>query len=118
MTTRSRTLDEDSPFGSEASVSIATRRTATWRSIRSSSGPESLRWYVSTAAAVQRHTRTPSPAHPHGHGFVAATRVKRAGYATDPPERVRLIRPDSRGWRSAWSTGAWNSASSSRNKTP
>src|SRR5437879_11928722 len=70
------------------------------------------------AAVVQRHPRTPSPAHPHGHGFVAATSVKRAGYVTEPPDLVMLTRPDSRGWRSACRTGVWNSASSSRNRTP
>jgi hypothetical protein len=35
------------------------------------------------AAGVHRHARTLSPSQPHGHGFVAATSVKRAGYKRD-----------------------------------
>lgn len=57
-------------------------------------------------AGVQRHERRVSPVHPHGHGLVAATSVKRAGYATEPPDLVIDTRPASNGCRRAWSTGA------------
>ena len=56
--------------------------------------------------AVVRQVLAESPSHPHGHGLVAATSVKRAGYVTDPPDLVMVTRPVSRGWRRACSTGA------------
>ena len=59
-----------------------------------------------------------SPANPHGHGFAAATSVKRAGNSTEPPARVTTTRPSSSGWRSASTASRRNSVSSSRNSTP
>ena len=46
--------------------------------------------------------RRGSPSNPHGHGFAAATSVKRAGNSTDPTARVTTTRPSSSGWRSAF----------------
>ena len=55
---------------------------------------------------------------PHGHGFIAATSRNRAGIVADAAARAMRTTPSSSGWRSASSTRAGNSASSSRNSTP
>ena len=47
---------------------------------------------------MQRHASSPMP---HGHGFEAATSMKRVGNATDRCARTIVTWPSSSGWRSA-----------------
>ena len=54
---------------------------------------------------------------PAGHMFMLATSWNRAGKTALPPSAT-AISPSSSGWRSASSTGRWNSGSSSRKSTP
>ena len=44
-----------------------------------------------------RHARSESPRKPHGHGFAAPTRVKRAGYVVRPSARTSVTIPSSSG---------------------
>ena len=83
--------------------------------MRSSSGPERRRWWRARSAAVQRHASSPMP---HGHGFEAATSMKRVGNATTCWPRTIVTCPSSSGWRSASRLERTNSDSSSRNSTP
>ena len=55
---------------------------------------------------------------PHGHGFIAATSVNRAGNTAARPTRTTDTLPSSSGWRSASSTSRPNSGSSSHTSTP
>ena len=55
---------------------------------------------------------------PHGHGFIAATSVNRAGNVAARPTRTTATLPSSSGWRSASSTSRPNSGSSSQTRTP
>src|SRR2546428_4906021 len=86
--------------------------------MRSSTGPESLPRYRSTWSGKQVHSRSASPQRPHGHGFIAATRTKRAGYVAAPPAREIVIERSSSGSRRVSSTLRENSATSSKNKAP
>ena len=83
--------------------------------MRSSSGPDSRRWWRARSAAVQRHASSPIP---HGHGLEAATSMNRVGNATTCCERTIVTCPSSSGWRSASRLERTNSDSSSRNRTP
>ena len=85
--------------------------------MRSSSGPLSRRRWRASSASLQRQRRS-LPAKPHGHGFVAATSMKRVGKRSARWPRTIVTRPSSSGWRSASRLGRGNSDSSSRNSTP
>ena len=79
-----------------------TRDAAT--SIRSSSGPDRRRWWRARSAAraaCSRRRRCP-----HGHGFDAATSMKRVGNAITCWPRTIVTCPSSSGWRSASSARA------------
>ncbi len=67
---------------------------------------------------LQRQARRSSPRKPHGQGFIAATRTKRAGKTAVRAARAMLTRPSSSGCRSTSSTRRSNSGISSRNSTP
>ena len=77
--TRSRMAAEGSPASWEDSSSYSTGGTSTWRSIRSSSGPEIRDRYRSTALGVQVQGRVGWPKYPQGQGFMAATSMNRQG---------------------------------------
>ena len=85
--------------------------------MRSSSGPLSRRRWRASSASLQAQ-RSPSPANPQGHGLVAASSMKRAGWTAEWRARTIATRPSSSGWRSASSVARANSESSSRNSTP
>jgi hypothetical protein len=59
-----------------------------------------------------------APSQPHGHGFIAATSWKRAGYCAWYAAREIVMWPVSSGSRRASSALRGNSGSSSRNRTP
>ncbi len=112
--TRSRTAADDGAT-TPRSAAADGRSTATWTSIRSRSGPLSLRSWRARSAAVQRHAIPPRP---HGHGLDAATSTQRLGKVTTRWPRTIVTRPSSSGCRSASSAGRANSESSSRKRTP
>ena len=58
------------------------------------------------------------PSWPHGHGFIAATNVNRAGNTSARPTLTTATLPSSSGWRSASSTSRPNSGSSSHTSVP
>ena len=94
-------------------------RRGTHRSIRSRSGPETRRRYRSGHARRAGARPDPStPLMPHGHGFIAATSVNRAGKVTARPTRTTVTLPSSSGWRSASSTSRRTPGSSSQTSTP
>ena len=69
-----------------------------------------------TSAGIRtRPTRSPRP---HGHGFDAATSMKRQGNSTAWRARTIVTVPSSSGCRRASSASRENSPSSSRNRTP
>ena len=80
------TVADDSGRRAETSTAGATRSTATHRSIRSRSGPETRRRYRSGTPGGQLHARSADPSWPHGHGFIAATSVNRAGNDLAPAD--------------------------------
>ena len=96
----------------------STAGTLTWRSIRSSRGPEIFSTYLATSRSEQVHRPEGCPRQPHRQGFMAHTSWNRAGRCSVPQERATVTVPSSRGWRMASSTSRWNSGSSSRNSTP
>ena len=65
----------------------------THRSIRSRSGPETRRRYRSGTPGGQLQARPPIRLRPHGHGFIAATSVNRAGNVVARPTRTTDTRP-------------------------
>ena len=95
-----------------------TRSTATHRSMRSRSGPETRRRYRSGTPGGQVHDRSADPSWPHGHGFIAAMSWNRAGNTSARPTRTTATLPSSSGWRSASRTSRENSGSSSQNSVP
>lgn len=117
-TTRARMAADDSAPPPTPSNSGGRRLTSTVRSSRSRSGPDRRPTYCATCCGVQRHSRTPSPAKPHGHGFMAATRTKRAGKVAVRAAREMLTTPSSSGCRKASSAPRENSSVSSRKSTP
>jgi len=68
----------------------------------SSSGPLTRPMYFSTCGGVHLHGRLPSPRKPHGHGFMAAARMKLAGKTDEfifythtiwtPPKHIAILR--------------------------
>ena len=92
--------------------------TCTTRSKRSSNARESFSPYAASFCGEQRHSAAGSPRAPHGQRFIVATRTNRAGKTAWPATRAIATTPSSSGWRSASSTGRWNSGSSSRSSTP
>ena len=82
----------------------STAGTLTWRSIRSSRGPEIFSTYFSTSRSEQVHRPEGCPRQPHRQGFMAHTSWNRAGRCSVPPERATVTSPSSRGWRMASST--------------
>ena len=115
---RSATCADDSGATGPMSVAGGTRSTATHRSIRSRSGPETRRRYRSGTPGGQVHARSAVPSWPHGHGFIAATNVNRAGNTSARPTLTTATLPSSSGWRSASSTSRPNSGSSSHTSVP
>ena len=85
------------------------------RSIRSSSGPLSLRPYRIRSTSLHVHC---SRGRAHGQPLHAATSIARAGYVIARCPRTTVTDPSSIGWRSASSAARANSGSSSRNSTP
>ena len=83
--------------------------------MRSSSGPERRRRWRTRSACEHWQRVPPSP---HGHGFDAATSMKRVGKTMTCWPRTIVTWPSSSGWRSASRLGRANSDSSSRNSTP
>ena len=84
--------------------------------MRSSSGPlRRRRWRARSAGRAAAARRPPMP---HGHGFVAATSMKRVGKHQTLLAADDHTWPSSSGWRSASRLGRGNSESSSRNSTP
>ena len=114
--TRSRAFCEF-VHGSASSPSLPAFSSLACRSIRSSSGPLSLRRWRAMSVSLHRH-RSWSPAYPHGHGLVAAISMNRAGYTAECLALTIATRPSSSGWRRASRVGLANSESSSRNSTP
>ena len=86
--------------------------------MRSNSGPEILSRYRLRASGKQVHSRFGSIAKPHGHGFIAAPIMKRAGHTTVPLARLTEMDPSSIGSRKASKTLRLNSGSSSKKRTP
>ncbi len=86
-------------------------------SIRSASAPLSFAMYRETAPGWHSHSPESGPL-PHGHGFEAATSMKRQGSETVPVVLVTVTTPSSSGTRSASSASRRNSPSSSRKRTP
>ena len=83
---RPATVADDSGGRPRRATAGATRSTATHRSIRSRSGPETRRRYRSGTPGGQLHARSAEPSWPHGHGFIAATNVNRAGNDLAPAD--------------------------------
>ncbi len=115
--TRDATVADASPTAGPMSSSTLGRITGTRRSNRSTSGPDTRLMYRCRIASLHGHAPGFPPS-PHGHGFIAATSRTLAGNATVALARLTRTTPSSSGWRSPSSTGAMNSASSSRNSTP
>src|SRR5215211_2876576 len=100
------------------SSSAVSRSAWTYRSMRSSRGPESRLAYRCRSYRLQRQANRLSPRCPQGQGLAAATRANRAGKRTEVMARETVTSPSSRGWRSASQAARENSGSSSRNRTP
>src|SRR5436189_240624 len=66
------------PSAVAANSWYGTLGTSMCRSMRSRRGPLTRPMYFSTCGGVHLHGRLPSPKKPHGHGFIAATRMKLA----------------------------------------
>src|SRR5437763_3706105 len=115
--TRSATAALLSPAGPPSSSPTSGRASATRRSKRSSTGPESRRPYLPRAASEHRQAPGIDPS-PHGHGFMAPTSRKRAGKVTLARARHTRTTPSSSGCLSASRTVVANSPISSRNSTP
>ena len=64
--------------------------------MRSSSGPLSRRLWRRRSASPHRH-RSPTPANPHGQGFVAATSMNRVGNTSARWPRTIVTHPSSSG---------------------
>ena len=109
---------EDSDSAVSASCSAGMDSTSICMSIRSSSGPEMRPRYRRISAGVQRHCCVRLPRLPHGHGFIDAISINRAGYVACAFTRVIVTKPSSSGWRSASSTSRRYSGNSSKNKIP
>ena len=105
------------PTAGPMSSSTLGRMTGTRRSNRSTSGPDTRLMYRCRIASLHGHAPGFPPS-PHGHGFIAATSRTLAGNATVALARLTRTTPSSSGWRRPSSTGAMNSASSSRKSTP
>ncbi len=116
--TRSLTAAEDSGVSRRRMASNSTEGTSTWRSIRSSRGPEMRLTYFSTMASVQAHRPEGWPRQPQRQGFIAATSIKRLGRRRAPAARVMVTSPSSMGWRRTSRASLENSGSSSKNSTP
>ena len=116
--TRIRTASLGSAEPTALKSSIGTAGTSMWRSMRSNKGPETRERYRATAAGSHVHRSPSAPYRPHGHGFIAAASMKRAGYRNLERARERLTTPSSIGCRSASRTDRRYSGSSSRNSTP
>ena len=114
--TRSRTTAVLSPGFSPSRSSTRGRCTTTRTSKRSMNGPLKRRRYFDSA--VSSHSQAPGAPPPHGHGLVAATRVKRAGNSSRVFARSIRMHPLSSGCRKASRVDGANSPNSSRNSTP
>lgn len=90
------------------------RLTASWRSTRSSSGPDSRPRYLRRAMGVQLHPASES--RPHGQGFAASTSWTFAGNRAVAFARCTVMTPLSSGWRSASSVTRLNSGASTINQ--
>ncbi len=64
------------------------------------------------------HSRDLSLKYPHGHGFIAAASINRAGKLKLIAARAIVTCPSSSGWRSTSNTFRGNSGSSSRKSSP
>ncbi len=82
------------------------------------SDPESFFSYFESWAAVQMQRLPLTFLIPHGHGFIAAIKVKSAGKRAEPFAREIAKAFSSSGSRSDSTTRLSNSGNSSRNKTP
>ena len=92
--------------------------TLTWRSIRSSSGPEIFPHTAPHPGLEQvRRVGWDGPRQPQRQGSWRIS-WNRAGRCSVPLARATVTVPSSRGWRMASSTSRRNSGSSSRTKTP
>ena len=91
----------------------------TWikRSIRSRIGHERRDRYFSIACELQIHSFSGSPMNPHGQGFIAPMREKRAGYRHVIFTRLIVISPSSRGCLRVSRRDLSNSRNSSRKRT-
>jgi hypothetical protein len=54
---------------------------------------------AATSASSQRHSALRVPRYPHGHGFIEATSMNRAGYVNVPAARTIVTMPSSKGRR-------------------
>ncbi len=86
-------------------------------STRSSIGPESRDLYLSIAIGEQLHGFSRSHIYPHGQGFIAPIREKRAGYRQDWLTRLIVISPSSSGCLRVSRIDLLNSRNSSRKST-
>ena len=77
--------------------SNGTGGTSMCRSMRSSRGPLIRPMYFSTAIGAHLHAFFGSPRNPHGHGFIAAHRMKSAGNVVLCAARLIVTRPSSSG---------------------
>ena len=113
-TTRARTTADASP----PAACAAARGASTRRSKRSRRGPLIRAAYAARRAGGHVHSRSGSPAMPHGQGFMAATTMQSAGSVTAPCARARCTRRSSSGIRRPSRAGRVNSGSSSMKSTP
>src|SRR5687768_2576987 len=80
-------------------------------------GPEIFLWYFPSCAGVQIHALL-LPKFPHGHGFIAAIKMKLAGNLAEPLDLVIEITLSSKGCLKDSKTLLSNSGNSSRKRTP
>ena len=97
--TRVRTAAEPSAFSSAERRFVSTRPTDTHISMRSITGPESLRAYFAKDCCEQSHVFS-EPRFPHGHGLNAAMSMISAGNTSVPFAREMVTSRSSSGWRS------------------
>ena len=71
------------------------------------------RW-LSIWSGAHLQTFLASPRKPHGHGFMAAMRMKQAGNVAEFSARELVMRLSSGGWRMIFKVRPWNSGNSSR----
>src|SRR5882724_13170554 len=109
---------EDSSGAAEARSRYCTGGTSTWRSMRSSNGPEIRLRYFFTSRGEQLQVFSGWPRWPQGQGFIAPTNISRAGNVTDIEARAIVTTPSSSGWRKTSRTWRRNSGNSSKKSTP